>query len=193
MPKKTLEVVLSTGNHLLVQVKGNQPSLLARALQITALPPVHTSHSHETGGHNRLERRTLSIWALPSAFGSEPWHGSFRTLIEVQRNTERFNTRTGHWHPTAEASLYLCDLPPEAAAGLPCAIRRHWHIENRLHWVRDVTLGEDRSRIRNNPGIFALLRSFALNILRFNAEDNISSALYSNALNFDKVLAYRGI
>lgn len=192
MPKKTLEVVLSTGNHLLVQVKGNQPSLLAHALQVTALPPAHTDHSHEIGGHNRLERRTSSIWALPSEFGSEPWHGHFRTLIKVQRDTERFNTRTGHWHPTAEASLYLCDLPPETAE-LACAIRRHWHIENRLHWVRDVTLGEDRSRIRNNPRIFALLRSFALNILRFNAEDNISSALYSNALNFDRLLAYRGL
>ena len=54
-------------------------------------------------------------------------------------------------------------------------------------------LGEDASRIRRNPGIFALLRSFALNVLRFNGVTNISLALYDNALDFDRLLAYKGL
>jgi len=45
------------------------------------------------------------------------------------------------------------------------AIHNHWGIENRNHYVRDVCMGEDRSRIRTNPHIMAKLRSFALNIL----------------------------
>src|SRR5271168_4577868 len=48
------------------------------------------------------------------------------------------------------------------------AIRKHWGIENKLHYTRDVTLCEDASRIRRNPGIFARIRSFAYNILRLH-------------------------
>ena len=47
-------------------------------------------------------------------------------------------------------------------------VRGHWAIENSNHYVRDVTMGEDASRIRKNPGVFARIRSFAANILRKN-------------------------
>lgn len=59
--------------------------------------------------------------------------------------------------------------------------------------MRDVSLGEDASRIRVNPGIFARLRSFALNILRKNKVTNIKGTLFENALNFEKLLDYKGI
>lgn len=192
MPKKTLETVLDSGNHLLVQVKGNQPTLQAHVRELAAQAPANTEHSHEIGQHSRIEQRTARIWPLPEAFGSEPWHRRFRTLVEVERRIERFDTRSGQWVPTHERAHYLTDLSHHTA-GLGDLVRRHWHIENRLHWVRDATLGEDRSRIRDNPGIFAQLRSFALNILRFNGENNISQALFSNALDFDRVLDYKGI
>ena len=70
------------------------------------------------------------------------------------------------------------------------AVRGHWGIENRNHYVRDCSLGEDASRIRHKPGIFARLRSFALNILRANGVSNVSEALYTNALSLDRLLAY---
>jgi len=66
----------------------------------------------------------------------------------------------------------------------------HWGIENRSHYVRDVTLGEDQSRTRIKPGHLARFRSFALNILRANGVGNISRELYVNALNFENALAY---
>jgi hypothetical protein len=64
-----------------------------------------------------------------------------------------------------------------------------WGIENRDHYVRDVTLGEDDSRIRHRPGAMARIRSAALNILRANGVQNVSQALYINALNLDHLLA----
>ena len=63
------------------------------------------------------------------------------------------------------------------------------HIENQAHYVRDVTLGEDASRIRTRPGVMARIRSVALNILRANSVQNISLALYANAVSFDQLLA----
>jgi len=52
-----------------------------------------------------------------------------------------------------------------------------------------VTLGEDASRIRTKPGIMARIRSVVLNILRANGIQNISEALYANAVSFDQLLA----
>lgn len=56
-------------------------------------------------------------------------------------------------------------------------------------------MGEDKSRIRTNPHIFAKLRSFALNTLRVrhNQVENVSLELFENSMNRDKVLNYQGI
>ena len=67
-----------------------------------------------------------------------------------------------------------------------------------LHYVRDVTLCEDASRIRKNPGIFARIRSFAYNILRFNQSDTIPQDRYAAALGgleslFLNELLYRAL
>jgi hypothetical protein len=91
------------------------------------------------------------------------------------------------------------NVPTRAVLGIrfwailrvPSNFQRHfvWGIENRDHYVRDVTLGEDGSRIRHRPGGMACIRSAALNILRANGVQNVSQALYINALNLDRLLA----
>ena len=73
------------------------------------------------------------------------------------------------------------------------AIRNHWAIENQNHWVRDVTLAEDASRIRINPGIMARLRSQALNIARANGVTNVAEALWAAALDPAISLSYTGL
>jgi len=70
------------------------------------------------------------------------------------------------------------------------AVRAHGGIENRAHHVRDRILGEDASRIRRHPGIFARIRSFALNILRAHGVANVSEAIDTNALSLDCLLAH---
>jgi hypothetical protein len=61
---------------------------------------------------------------------------------------------------------------------LACWIRSHWTIENRLHWVRDVTEGEDHSNVRtgNGPQVRAALRNTAINIIRLGGGTNIAAA-----------------
>jgi predicted transposase YbfD/YdcC len=57
-------------------------------------------------------------------------------------------------------------------------IRSHWCIENRLHWIRDVTLGEDHSSIRTGAGpqVMAALRNTAINLARLAGHTNIAAA-----------------
>jgi hypothetical protein len=56
--------------------------------------------------------------------------------------------------------------------------REHWHIENKLHWVRDVTYGEDRSTVRAGAGPQALaaMRNRAIGLLRLGGATNIAAA-----------------
>ncbi len=86
------------------------------------------------------------------------------------------NTRSGLWPTREEVGYYPCQVL-HGPKVLGCAIRAHWGIENRAHYVRDVTLREDASRIRTRPGVMARIRSLALNILRANGAQNISLAL----------------
>jgi predicted transposase YbfD/YdcC len=93
---------------------------------------------------------------------------------------------------SSEESFYVCT---ENLSASVCAkaVRSHWAIENSNHYVRDVSLHEDASRIRKNPDIFCTLRSFAMNLLRANGASNISLTRYQNALSLSNLLANKFI
>ena len=73
--------------------------------------------------------------------------------------------------------------------------RGHWGIENKLHWVRDVTFDEDRSQIRKHTGahMMATLRNFAINLLRLAGATNIAKAVRHCALNIARPLSFFGL
>ena len=107
----------------------------------------------------------------------------------VSRLSWCLDARAGLWRRRREVAYYVSQVPLDAAS-LRRAVRAHWGIENRNHHVRDRVLREGDSRIRHKPGVFARLRSFALNILRAHGVTNVSEALYVNALSLDRLLAY---
>jgi len=76
----------------------------------------------------------------------------------------------------ATETAFCVSNKPLAAIRAAQAIRAHWRIETTSHHSRDVTFGEDRSRIRFNPGVFARLRSFACNILKANRPGTLSQS-----------------
>jgi hypothetical protein len=82
---------------------------------------------------------------------------------------------------SAETAFYVSSTPLTAARAA-VAIRGHWRIETTFHFSRDVTFGEDRSRIRTNPGVFVRLRSFAFNILMANRTNTLTQDRYRAAL-----------
>src|SRR5512147_2365133 len=141
----------------------------------------------------RLEQRTVRLWRLPAGTGSHPWHDDFQVALEVTRRTECFNPTRKDWDTRREEPAYYLCTTTATAQDLGHIIRDHWGIENRLHHVLDTALQEDACRIRRNPGILALIRHFALNLLRHNGKNNIKAALYDNALSLDRLLAYNGI
>ncbi|MGH3949956.1 MAG: transposase, partial [Pseudonocardiaceae bacterium] len=86
---------------------------------------------------------------------------------------------------TTEVAYAVTSLTAEQATARQLAtwVRGHWHIENRLHWVRDVTYGEDASLVRtgNGPRAMASLRNLAISMLRLAGATNIAHALRHQA------------
>jgi hypothetical protein len=96
-----------------------------------------------------------------------------------------------------EVAYAITSAGPEwlGAAELLGCWRGHWGIENRLHWVRDVSFGEDASRIRTGaaPQVMAALRNAAISLLRLAGVSNIAEALRANPYRVPDVLAGLGI
>ena len=74
-------------------------------------------------------------------------------------------------------------------------VRGHWQIENKLHWVRDVTFDEDRSQVRcgNIPHVMAALRNTAIGLLRWAGYTNIAAACRRLAAQPAQALALIGL
>ncbi len=190
--QETLQTGKDTGNDVIAHVKGNQQTLLKDCQTLSeTTPPDEVYQEPMTKTRNRIERRKVEIFLSPSLTHPEKWH-LVKVVVKVERYRRVFDTQTKTWKKGDETAFYLSTIILSAQAFCQ-AIRNHWGIENRNHHVRDVTMGEDKSRIRTNPHIFAKLRSFALNILRKNKIENVSLELFQNCMNLDNLLNYVGV
>jgi hypothetical protein len=150
---------------------------------------VPLSHvSSRDRGRNRQEERCVSVFdATPAVIGTE-WSTLVGAVIRVERDVLSRSASTGLWRRSTEAAFYLASTVVPAARAA-AAIRDHWKIENTSHYSRDVTMAEDRSRIRVNPGIFARLRSFAFNILKANRRSSLAQDRFRAAIGgLDRLL-----
>ncbi|MGQ0575663.1 MAG: ISAs1 family transposase [Pseudonocardia sp.] len=124
-------------------------------------------------GHGRVEARTLHLCTIAAGIGFPHARLAARIIRRRRRstNTKKWSTETIF----AVTSLGFSDV---RAARLAEIIRGHWHIENRLHWVRDVTFAEDLSQIRTGagPATMAVLRNFTISRHRLAGATNIAQA-----------------
>ncbi|XOF34395.1 MAG: ISAs1 family transposase [Candidatus Electrothrix sp. YB6] len=140
---------------------------------------------------NRIESRKVEVFLSPLLTDAKKW-SSAEAVIRIDRFRQVFDTKKKKWKNTHETSFYVSTAGSDAEE-ICQGILGHWRIENGNHYVRDVSMGEDRSRIRCNPHIFAKLRSFALNILRKNKVKNVSRELFRNCMDINRLFDYAGI
>jgi len=192
---KTIEAVKASGSEALLQVKGNQPSLEAA---FEALPAGHEPQDcHVQTGkirRNRQEKRVVEVFKAGSILDLPEWQTHAVEAVRVTRTVQRQDVATGwKWRCTHEVAWYASTQQGNSAEYYAAAARGHWGVENRVHYILDVSMHEDASRVRKSPTILSILRSFALNILRFNKVKDVADALWRNAMNLNRVLAYGGI
>jgi predicted transposase YbfD/YdcC len=157
--------------HYLLTVKKNQPTLHER-LRTMPWSRATVIHYDRSAGHGRKDTRVLTVLTVHDLDFPH-----VQQIVRVVRHSR--NTKTGK--RTRETvylitSLASVQASPERLARL---IRSQWRIENRLHYVRDVTFGEDASQIRtgHGPENMATIRSLAINLLREAGFNNIAGAI----------------
>jgi hypothetical protein len=168
-PKKTAQTIIDSDNDYLGAVKGNQSGLLT-AVQAT-FQPQETSFQINKG-HGRIEKRTVSISQNLTGIPDFP---GLKTLIRVE--SERHVYRADIIEVSTETRYYVTSLT-ETALCLAQRIRGYWGVENKVHYVRDVTQGEDACRIRTVGLVqcWAIARNFALNLYRDHGFQNMAQA-----------------
>ncbi|MEU7876555.1 ISAs1 family transposase [Dactylosporangium sp. NPDC049140] len=175
--------------HWILTVKGNQPGLHQ---QLAGLPwrLVPNADRDTARGHGRHEIRTLKILSVATGID---FPGAAQAL-QIRRRRRRLDEPRRF---TSDTVYAITDLQAHQAKPWQLAdwIRGHWSIENRTHWVRDVTYDEDRSQIRtcNGPHVMATLRDAAIGALRLAGVTDIAAANRHHARNANRPLVLLGI
>jgi predicted transposase YbfD/YdcC len=162
------QIVEQSGDYVLA-LKNNQATLCEEVKlfldeNIAAPNPAFTLYSHEEveGDHGRIETRR--VWVTSDVAWYEDrgqWKG-LRSFAAVECEREA-NGKT-----TLERRYFISSMDGTDAQAMAWAVRSHWGIENKLHWVLDMAFNEDQSRIRKGHGAenVSRLRRIALNLLK---------------------------
>lgn len=174
--RATANAIVDAGGHHLMIIKENQVGLLAAA--IARLRGTDAEYEErgasltiEETGHGRRERRTVRV--APAGDIDFPHAGQ---VLRIHRVT---GATTGPWL-TKQTVYGISDLRVDQAGPDHMMIhgREHWSVENRSHYVRDVTFHEDKSQIRTGraPHAMATIRNFVIAAIRVAGYANIASA-----------------
>jgi predicted transposase YbfD/YdcC len=169
--------------HYLLAVKENQKELHQNIVQSFERQPADDSNTNLSTGHGRVEKRTCDIITSLDWVEAKPLWKDLNTLVRI--TSERTQKLTGE---TQRQIRYYISSKKADALTFNGAVRSHWAIENKLHWVMDVTFREDHSRKRlgNSAFNFNIITKMALKILEKN-KGNLSKPITRNMAAWDDV------
>jgi predicted transposase YbfD/YdcC len=166
--------------HRIISLQKNQPETYAAIELLFRAPPLclgeedRLTYSYQEKGHGRLETRTLECSTLLSDYLD--WPG----VAQVMRRTcQRRHLRSAVVEREVTYGLTSLSRARAGPQHLEAFWRGHWTIENRNHYVRDETMGEDRCQVHTGHGAQALaaFRNGILTLLRSQGRENIAAAL----------------
>lgn len=166
-------------------VKGNQPGLQKKVATLLACPDLfclaqESATTCDTNRRGRVEERKVTLaWCVSKSVDLSRYTGfcGVRAVFHVERRV--LVKKTGEI-TSEESVLGITSLCPKAygASSLLSLLRGHWSIENKSHYVRDVTFLEDKSPVRcgNLPPVLAAFRNAAIALMRVLGHVNIAAA-----------------
>jgi predicted transposase YbfD/YdcC len=185
------DTVLERGGDYVWVVKGNQGMLyedIAILFAESASVADTITATHQVNLHGgRIECRSLQTSSI--LVGYSHWPG-LAQVFQLERRVS--DKKTGVTMREVRFGVTSLSVEQADAARLLKLVREHWRIENQLHWVRDVTFAEDRSRVRSGhaPQVLASLRNVALSLLRMAGCRNIAAGLRRLAGHADEALRF---
>jgi predicted transposase YbfD/YdcC len=191
--RQVAQTIVDKGGDYVMIVKENQPQLHADIALVFAQPPwgdLQETASTVDMGHGRIEQRTLT--ASSALAGISSWPG-LAQVFQLERQVTR--KKTGEERDEVVYGVSSLGAERATPSQLLALVRGQWQIENRSHWVRDVTFDEDRSQVRcgSIPQVMAALRNTTIGLLRTAGYVNIAAACRRFAAQPDLALALIGI
>jgi len=191
--RQVAQTIVDKGGDYVMIVKENQPQLHADIALVFAQPPwgdLQETASTVDMGHGRIEQRTLT--ASSALAGISSWPG-LAQVFQLERQVTR--KKTGEERDEVVYGVSSLGAERATPSQLLALVRGQWQIENRSHWVRDVTFDEDRSQVRcgSIPQVMAALRNTTIGLLRTAGYANIAAACRRFAAQPDLALALIGI
>jgi hypothetical protein len=176
---------------------GHNPSILLTHQRVQVIGDTcgtpHISIAHTCNvGHGRIEWRQLQALSVPVHLNWLEWPGRAQVFALERRTTCKKSGRQRQEKVYGITSLTAAQASPQRLLEL---CRGHWGIENRSHWVRDVTFDEDRSTVRRGslPQIMAALRNTVIGLMRLAGKTNIAAACRRHAAQPQEILNLLGI
>lgn len=178
--------IVAGGGHYLMGVKANQGELYVATEELFASPPWlvqeqqanYRCYSKVEKGHGRLERRTLESSPAMREYMQQylNWPGAQQVM---RRTCQRVMLSSGEISEEVKYGVTSLRWEEADATELERLWRGHWTIENRVHHVRDVTMGEDANQMRvgNAPQLLAAVHNAVLNLIRKQGWTNIADAV----------------
>lgn len=162
--KDIVKKIVSKGGDYLIALKANQRALyeFSKAHMADFCNNEHKVHDPFDDSHGRLVRRRVFVAEAPSGFQKMGW-SKLSSIVAI----ETISSKKVDQNVTAEWRYYVTSLPATDES-IPTYIRNHWSIENNLHWILDVHMGDDanRSQERNSTLAMAALKRVAVNIIK---------------------------
>jgi predicted transposase YbfD/YdcC len=141
---------------------------------------IDSAYTQMEVNRGRTELRSIEVSNQTQLISAE-WKGLSQLICvhRICRSKERKSEEKAYFISSRKANAFLY------AEG----IRLHWRIENALHWVKDVTLGEDDSKIRTGsaPQNLSTMKNIALNILRKNFSGTLTQSIRMIANNIKEL------
>ena len=173
--KSIAHQITDQGGDYLLAVKGNQPTLL-EALETEFIDQSGCDavdrHGHARKSRGRIVGQIASVLPAQGIVDLADWPkcrtiGLVDSLRQVGDKESSFERR------------YYISSRELTAEQLAASVRSHWGVENRLHWVLDVSFGEDASAVRkdNAPQNLSLLKKIVLNLIRLDTADETKTSL----------------
>ena len=188
--RQLCEQVVGGGGDYLLIVKSNQKRLYEDIELCFDRPVVGETYGYAETEDSHGERREYRrLWATETLKTYLEWPGHGQVMkVESWRSIKGKATRQVRYAITSLGTHTPADR-------LLQLVRGHWRIENGLHYVRDVTMGEDGSQVRTGsaPQMMAALRNVALNILRLSGATNIAATIRNVAWQPNGALRLLGL
>lgn len=190
--RATAQQIIDQGGDYVMVVKENQPTLYADIKTLFEATPLRQeddrdTYGHSEKGHGRVETRILTSSAGLNDYSD--WPGVKQV---AKRCCRRVNAKSGKVETEVTYAVTSLDRKRAGARQVEAFWRAHWTIENKDHYVRDETLGEDRCQIHkgNAPRALAAFKNGLLAALRHDGWTNIAEAIRYFGVSVQRALAF---